>query len=218
MLEFLILPLYTAAAMERLPTTMIKVGETIRHEAGIVVSAVKRLRRRIAPGRTAFHEAAHIEASQLDEGIDRATIVGTSEYNGATWPRRMTATSAMAAAALDMDGTGWDEFLTAHILHVNPDGAKSTVLSILAGRQDYMWAVAEILEEKKTIGQEDVNRAHEQVDNERRGVWQVDVMVKNKDGTTFIHSTESENNNVMVPGEWVVLHIPESRKEEQQLA
>jgi len=187
--------------MER-PRT-IGVNTIQRVENGVTVSVVQRIQKRRRPGHTALHEAAHIEAAQETGGIVMATIVASSDYLGATWPLVMSATSAMAAAAHGMDGTGWDEFLTMHYLHVNPDSAKNSALTVLAGRREYMEEVAQDLEEKSTIGQSDVDKAHQRVDKRRRGVWDVAVIVDDPSGKRAYYSTQTEENKAMVPGEWI---------------
>jgi hypothetical protein len=113
----------------------------------------------------------------------------------------MTAASAMAAAAMGFDGTGWDEYLTEHILGVDPNGARSSALSTLAGKHDEMHAVAEKLEEHGTIGQTEVNTAFQEVHERRQGIWDVALHVEDSDGKKQVHEVKSLNDHVMIPGE-----------------
>lgn len=205
--------------MERPVPSYVKIGERITFtpfgtKQEVSISVTKRLRRPITPpDRTSLHEAAHVVAAQVDGGIHEATRQPSSTYLGATWPVHMTATSAMAAAALGLDGTGWDEFLTKYLLGVNPETAKSSALSALSGRMDYLQAVAEKLQERGTIGQKDVDEAYKEVDERKQGIWEVQVNVTDENGTTTLHEVRSKNDTVMVEGEWVILGKKEDEKE-----
>src|SRR5579872_3516200 len=197
--------------MERPVPSYVKIGEKITFtpfgtKQEVSISVTKRLRRPVSPpDGTSLHEAAHVVAAQADGGIHEATRQPSSTYLGATWPVNMTAASAMAAAALGFDGTGWDEFLTKHLLGVDPESAKSSALSALSGRMDYLQAVAEKLQERGTIGQKDVDEAYREVDEKKQGIWDVQINVTNADGTTTLHETRSKDDTVMVEGEWVIL-------------
>lgn len=206
--------------MERPVPSFVKIGERITFtpfgaKQEVSISVTRRLTRPITPEPTSLHEAAHVVVAQADGGIDKATNQPSSTYQGATWPVHMTAASAMAAAALGMDGTGWDEFLTQHILGVNPEGAKSSALSALSGRMDYLQAVAEKLQERGTIGQKDVDEAYKEVDDKKQGIWDVQVQVTDENGTTTLHETRSKNETVMVEGEWVLLGKKEENEKEK---
>lgn len=187
--------------MERSPL-LLRIGESIITENGARIRAVHAPRRRLSLSSKTKHEVAHIEAAQRDGGIHKATIIGTSEYDGATWPVVLTAFSAMAAKGERHDGTGWDEFLTRYILQKDPVEAASSAASYLSGRRDYMQAVGEVLEEKETIGQEDVDKAHEKVDAEKAGIHKVKLEIVQPDGKKNVRDVTSENNTVMVRGEW----------------
>ena len=197
--------------MER-PTSL-RVGDKLTIEHGLVVTALKKPSRRTSPGHTALHEAAHIEVAGV---IQWATIIPSSTYQGATMPASMTAASAMAAAALGMEGTGWDEFLTEHILGVDPHSAKNAALSALSGRYDYMEAVAEELEEKGTIGQADVEIAHEKVQRRRRGVWNVQVQVVEPDGKVEEFDAESEGDTILIRDEWITIASQEKKMDKKE--
>ncbi|HYK08947.1 MAG TPA: hypothetical protein VEW42_05605 [Candidatus Eisenbacteria bacterium] len=206
--------------MERLPVTM-RVDTTKTTERGISISVSKLYKRRTPPGQTALHEAAHVEAAGQ---IFSATIVGTSEYLGATYPVVMTAAAAMAAEALGFDGTSHDRAVTKYGLGIDPDAAIGSAISLLAGRHDYMYAVASRLQEEGTIGQKDVDEVHKEVDDERQGIWDVAIHLKGKDGETNLYMRRSRNGEVLLPeglvekhnkppdstttltpGEWIVL-------------
>ena len=193
---------YTAGVMER-PSVTMRVGTSLTTERGAIIHVSKISKRRTPPGSTAKHEAAHIIAAQASGGIALATIIGTSEYAGATWPVVMTAMAAMAAKADGHDGYGWDEFMTQFILGVNPNAAASSAASYLASRHDYMYVVASKLQEKGTIGQGEVDEAYREVDDEKAGNWDVAIHLRSKEGQTNIYMRRSRNNEVAVPLEEV---------------
>lgn len=198
--------------MERPPLTL-RVGTTLTTERGVSISVSKISRRRTPPGSTAQHEAAHVVAAQPAGGIFLATIVGTSEYAGATWPVRMTAMAAMAAKGDGHGGYGWDQFMTEYILGINPDAAASAAAAYLATMHDYKYVVASTLQEKGTITQSDVDAAYREVDDEKAGNWDVSVQFRSKDGATNIYMRRSRRGEVTLPGEVVQ---KDAKKEEEK--
>src|SRR3989344_3867669 len=136
-------------------------------EGWITVTARKIETAKPIPGSVALHEAAHVVAAGE---IVMATIRPTGDALGTTQPVKMTAAAAAAPEALGHDGTGWDMFLTEHVLGVDPGTAKAAARSALAGRHDELHEVAILLEERGTIGQGDVNEARQNVSEKRQGI------------------------------------------------
>ena len=151
--------------------------------------------KRPQPGGTARHEAAHVVAAGE---IVYATIIPRGEALGITQPVKMTAAAAAAPEALGHDGTGWDMFLTEHILGVDPGTAKSAARSALSGRQEEMHEVATLLEEKKTIGQRDVDQARENVKKRRQGIHPIEVETTSPQGKTTTTIVESFRGEIKI--------------------
>lgn len=184
--------------MERGPVSL-RLGETLHHESGVIIRASKIQKSPRRVGSVALHEAAHVVVAGQ---IDKATIVPSGDYQGATWPVHMTAESAMAAHAMGFDGTGWDRHLTEHILGVDPGAAAASAASILAGKQDEMQLVAEELEEHGTIGQAHVDKAFTQAQDMRSGNIAAEVTVEKPGDAKEQFIVKAENHTVMVPKEW----------------
>lgn len=126
------------------------------------------------PGSVAIHEAAHVVAAGE---IVSATIVPSGDAAGATVPVRMTVEAAAAAAAYGCDGTGWDMFLVEHALGADRGSALAAGRAALSGKGDLLTEVATLLEERKTIGQGDVNEAHNNLERESQGKHPVEVVI-----------------------------------------
>ena len=176
------------------PLTIMPDGTSIR---------VRRIEEsRAIPGSVAQHEAAHVIAS---DGIESATIIPSGNALGTTTPKRMTPAAAGAAAAMGHRGVGWDLFLAQHVMGVHAESAKSQARAVLSGQEEEMHEVASLLEERKTIGQPDVDEARRNVRNRREGIFPVEVSIQSAHGELQIHKTESYHGKVLVPGEWLEL-------------
>lgn len=166
------------------------------YENGVTVQAriIEPLKRPI-PGETAEHEAAHVVAAGE---IVYATIIPSGNALGATKPVRMTAAAAAAAEAMGHSGTGWDMFLTEHYLGVDPGIAKSAAKAALSGRQEEIEEVASLLEERKTIGQGDVDQARRNVEKRRDGIHPVEVQISSPEGQTKVVTTLSFRGEIKI--------------------
>lgn len=154
------------------------------YESGAVVEAKRvDVTKRPEPGKVARHEAAHVIAAGE---IVSATIIPSGNARGITQPVKMTAATAAAAEALGYDGTGWDMYLTKHILNTDPNVAKSAARAAMSGKDEEMQEVATLLEERKTIGQKDVEEAVRSVDNRRKGIHPVEVQITSPEGKTQV--------------------------------
>jgi hypothetical protein len=147
---------------------------TKTYEDGTVVSAKILEFRRPIPSSVAEHEAAHVVAAGE---IVRATIIPSGDAQGTTQPVRMTAAAAAAAEAMGHSGTGWDMHLVKYYLETDPSAAKAAARAALSGKHEEMFEVATLLEERKTIGQSDVNEAFQNVSDKRQGTFDVEVEI-----------------------------------------
>lgn len=169
---------------------------TRTYEDGTTVMVQKLEKPRKIPGSVAEHEAAHVVAAGE---IVMATIIPSGGALGTTQPVKMTAAAAAAAAeAMGHKGTGWDMYLTEHVLGVDPGTAKSAARSALSGRGEEMYEVASLLEEKGTIGQSDVVKARQNVSNRRDGIFPVEIKIIAPDGKTSRITTKSFRHEVRI--------------------
>lgn len=153
---------------------------------------------RIEPGKVAKHEAAHVIAAGE---IVFATIIQNGDALGTTQPVKMTAAAAAAAEALGYEGTGMDMFIVEHVLGVDPSTAKSAARSELSGQDEELEEVATLLQERKTIGQDDVEQARENVRKRRKGIHPVVITIVRPNGQRKAYTTESEQEKVWIDEE-----------------
>lgn len=166
------------------------------YESGVTVEARRLdIESRPIPGETAMHEAAHVVAAGR---IEYATIIPSGDALGTTKPTKMTAASAAAPESLGHHGTGWDMYLTEHILGVAPGTAKAAARAALSGREEEMYEVAAILQKKKTIVQGDVEDARTNVINNRFGIHPVEVTITLPNGEINTSKTQSFRGEVRI--------------------
>ena len=180
--------------MERLSVAGAAIA-TRTFEDGTTVSARKVEVKRPIPGSVAKHESAHVVAAGK---IVSATIIPSGDALGTTQPVKMTAVAAVAAEALGHDGTGWDMFLTEHILRVDPSVAKSAAQSALSGKSEEMYEVATLLQERSTIGQSDVEEARRNVKKRNQGIFPIEVEIVTPDGRRRSITTKSFRNEIKI--------------------
>ena len=159
--------------MERLSITGVDCAART-FEGGTTVSARKVEIKRPIPGSVAKHESAHVVAAGK---IVSATIIPSGDALGTTQPVKMTAQAAAAAEALGCSGTGHDMFIAEHVLGVDPNVAKSAARSALSGKSEEMYEVATLLQERRTIGQSDVEEARQNVKDRNKGIFPVEVEI-----------------------------------------
>lgn len=162
---------------------------------GTTISASKLERPRKIPSSVAKHEAAHVVAAGE---IVMATIIPSGDALGRTQPVKMTAAAAAAAEALGHDGTGYDMYLTEHILGVDPGVAKSAARSALSGRDEEIYEVATLLEERGTIGQSDVKEAKQNVCDRRQGIFPVEIRISTPEGKTARFTAKTFRHEVKI--------------------
>lgn len=166
------------------------------------------------PGSVAVHEAAHVVAAGK---IVFATITPSGNALGTTQPVEMTAAAAAAPEAIGCEGTGWDMFLTEHILGVDPGSAKSAARSALSGKEEEMHEVATILEERRTIGQRDVEKARENVRRKREGRHPIEVEIISPTGQRKSFKMESSRGEVKIEDGLLKFPEPTAQEENREL-
>lgn len=164
-------------------------------EDGTIFSAQKVETKRPIPLRTAKHEAAHVVASGE---IIEATIIPSGDALGTTQPKKMTAAAAAAAEAMGHSGTGHDMMLVKHYLGVSPEVAISAAKSALQGKEEEMKEVATLLEERRTIGQRDVEEARENVKNRAQGIFPIQIEIITADGNKKQIETKSYKGEIKI--------------------
>ena len=164
-------------------------------EDGTTVSARKVEAKRPTPGPVAQHEATHVIAAGK---IVSATIIPSGDALGTTQPVKMTAAAAAAAEASGHDGTGWDMYLTEHILGVDPGVAKSAARIALSGKEEELQEVATMLQERGTIGQTDVKQARQNVSDRNQGIFPIEVEIITPDGQRRSITTKSFRNEINI--------------------
>lgn len=179
--------------MERLKIRpSVSARKTLENGTSISVKKIEEIRP--LPNKTAEHEAAHVVASGE---IVNASIIPSGDALGTTRPVRMTAVAAAAAAALGFEGTGWDQFITEQVLGVDFRTAKAAARSVLSGKEDEMYEIATILQERSTIDQYDVNLARKNVAERRQGIFPVEVVI-DRSGTVYSYTTNTFHGEVIV--------------------
>ena len=164
-------------------------------ESGTIVRARSGEARRSIPGPVAKHEAAHVVAAGK---IVSATIIPSGDALGTTQPVKMTAQAAAAAEALGCSGTGHDMFITEHVLGVGPSVAKSAARSALSGKSEEMYEVATLLQERRTIGQSDVDEARQNVKDRNQGIFPIVVEIIIPDGRTRSITAKSFHGEISI--------------------
>ena len=164
-------------------------------ESGTIVRARSGEARRSIPGPVAKHEAAHVVAAGK---IVSATIIPSGDALGTTQPVKMTAAAAAAAEALGCNGTGHDMFITEHVLGVDPSVAKSAARSALSGKSEEMYEVATLLQERRTIGQSDVDEARQNVKDRNQGIFPIEVEIITPDGQRRSITARSFRNEINI--------------------
>ncbi len=115
------------------------------------------------PGSTAIHEAKHVVAALKNgTGVEGATIVPGAGFLGLTRLSRPDAVAALAPHATGESGTGHDVFIASQMGAI---GAESAARSIINSNMDEVMAVAVALEENKSLGSWDIDRAINKLSN-----------------------------------------------------
>src|SRR3990167_6283790 len=143
-------------------------------EDGTAVSAHKVEVKRPIPSPVAEHESAHVVAAGK---IVSATIIPSGDVLGTTRRVKMTAAAAAAAEALGCSGTGYDMFIAEHVLGVDSGVAKSAARSALSVKGEELYEVATLLQERRTIGQSDVEEARQNVEDRAQGIFPVQIYI-----------------------------------------
>ena len=169
---------------------------------GFSISATRVEVQRVIPSDVSMHEAAHVVAS---DGIISATIIPSENALGTTIPKRMTVAAAGAPAALGHSGTSHDLRVAAY-LGSDLQTTLAAGRAALKGQEEVMHEVATLLEERKTIGQTDVEEARHNVKKERNGIFKVEVQISSPEGKTNTFMTESVRGEISIKD----LQLPEA--------
>lgn len=165
-------------------------------EDGTTITARKIETQRPKPQGTASHEAAHAVAAGE---IVYATIIPSGDALGTTQPVKMTAAAAAAPDALGHSGTGWDMFLTEHMLGVDPGTARSAARSALSGRYEEIEEVATLLQERKTIGQRDMKEARQNIKDRTNGIFEAEVEILKPGENVITFPTRTLGGEIKIP-------------------
>lgn len=140
-------------------------------------------------GIVAEHEAFHAVALGLNE-FDSATIIPDNDALGKTRAkRRVTPIAAAAPAAFGYPGIRHDMQMV-QSLGVNPESAKAAARTALSGQWPEIIAVAQMLQEKKRIGPDDMRAALERAGRIRQRVFQARIAVRYPDGRQRVFIAE----------------------------
>ena len=175
----------------------IAIGKT-NYIDGLQIS-INRTRRKVSPSGTAIHEAKHVVAARHNgTGIRMATIHPGVGYSGMTELSRPDAVAALAPHATGEGGTSWDVQIAEDI---GSAGAAGAARAIINSNMEEVFAVAEALEEQKTITGTGVEKAISDMDKEDVSISIVDVAGNFKE----LSQTVTKGEILMIPGEWVTL-------------
>lgn len=181
--------------MERVVSFSPKVNSATKLENGAIVSVNAIVEKRPIPGDKALHEAKHIIPNPR---IIYASIVPTAEADAITVPEKITAAAAAGPASDGHVGVGHD--LNVLTLRLGVDIKKGLALAraALKGKSEEVLEIATILEERKTIGQRDVDEGLDNVRKRREGIFTVEVSVTRPEGGTLTYITRTVNNSVEI--------------------
>jgi len=158
--------------------------------------------KKIVPGGTATHEAMHVVAALGNgTGVESATIIPGAGYLGLTKLSKPDAVAAMAPHAMGAGGTGYDVYIAGII--GNAGSAESAARGIINSNMDKVMAVAQKLEENKTLISSDISNVLFELKNP--SPEEATLYIENSNREVTEKSVEIKNNTVMIPDEWVNL-------------
>lgn len=166
---------------------------------------------RTIPGEVAIHEATHAVAAGE---IVWATIIPEGNTLGQTQPVDMTLGAAAAAEAWGCSGTGYD-------IHAIVEGHFKTDIATgvaagkaaLKGKETEVYETAALLEDRKTIGQKDLEEARENAHNKENGIFPVEIKIILPNGQTQVINRKSFRGEVLL--ENGLLKFPETKTQEE---
>lgn len=138
-------------------------GEATFYEGYKITSIMPEAKPPIVLQGKTVHEAKHVVAAELNgTAVQSATIIAGVGYEGLTILSKPDAVAALAPHATGESGTGHDVMIAELI---GSAGAESAARGIINSNMDKVMAVAEVLEEKRTIGSTDIKKAIKEVDS-----------------------------------------------------
>ncbi len=152
------------------------------------------------PGDTATHEAMHIVAALANgTGVEGASIIPGPGYLGITYLSKPDAVAALAPHSMGASGTSYDVFMASQI--GGSSGAESSARAIIHSNSEKVEAVASMLEEKKSAGSNDIQKAIDEVDHPlpRSGT----IFIEDSKGKVEKKKVEVRDNIVILPENWL---------------
>ena len=160
---------------------------------------------------TQRHEAKHVvTARRRGIGVDMATSIPGSGYDGLTKLSRPDAVAALAPHATGESGTGHDVFIAKM---TGDAGAESEARRIVDANTEAIEAVATALHNYGTIGPSEIDEAMDSVG--KPFFKSATLVVETEAGQTIKEEVDVKDDNtitvpqVMLPGEWIVLSTPQ---------
>lgn len=185
----------------------INVG-TKKYIGDVQVTVVRKFKEFHKPkkaGNVALHEASHVVVlDDRGKAIKEATINPGAEYLGKV-EAEFDPAGAVAAHANGFNGTSHDLLIT-KIQGYNPETYIPVAREILSRRNPDVDAIAEALEEKKTLGPGEIKKVFSEVNAKKKENNKVmtDVIINDKNGgRREIKDIPVFGGKVMLPGEWI---------------
>lgn len=174
----------------------------------VVETKFQEIKKRI-PGSTAIHEAKHIVAASVP--VIMATIIPSRRegYNGLTQLAAFDPVAAVAPYATGSSGTGHDTFIVERMGY-SVSSLAGTARRRINKNWDKVIAIADALEEKGTIGTQEIRRAMQEGSKKENTTEKSEVLfsITNRKGKEkLLKRVAIENGNVLIPGEWIKLLI-----------
>lgn len=152
--------------------------------------------KKTVPGGTAIHEAKHVVAAlQNGTSVESVTIIPGAGYLGLTKLSRPDAVAALAPHATGESGTSYDVFIASQI---GAAGAESAARSIINGNMEKVEAVAQALEENKSLGSGDINRTIYKLDHPDPEF--ATLVIQSPDGERVEKKVEVRDNIIVADG------------------
>lgn len=140
------------------------IGTTKKGECTFVVEPVRTIKV-FSASSTSYHESVHaLAARKTGDYVDEVTVIPGSGYAGRTKMYRFNPIAFAAAHAMGCDGTGYDMFILSRMGY-SPGLVVGLARQVLSGCEDEINAVAGLLEERKTIGGNEIDEVIDWVRN-----------------------------------------------------
>jgi hypothetical protein len=150
------------------------------------------------PSEVALHEAYHVLAAILQGvGVKRATVVPEGDALGVTEVTQFDPVVAAAAHAFGCDGCGHD--LTLVMLSGHDVGSSaSAARSLLSGYEDEIFAIATLLDERKSVDGSEAIGIVRHIDEVSREEELMVVKVTAPNGTRNTHTKRLHDGTALI--------------------